>query len=187
MQPQRAAAAAGPGDRPRRAAPDVASRRSGASAQRIRPAYGVRWNSIQRWTQIERRKDRAESGHVFLVRADDLAVLHAGRTGRLAGPALQAQIEMLPHLVGQFGSAVGDGPPQIDAAARTVVLVAGFDVGWTRTQTQTAVNAVHEQLVVDVAPELGERRSRPARWFAAGSVVVVHVFAIAIADLKWHQ
>src|SRR5262249_8511975 len=53
----------------------------------------------------------------------------------------------------QFRPAIRDGAPQVDATAGAVVLVAGLDVGGTRPQTETAVDAVHEGLVIDVAAQ----------------------------------
>ena len=45
--------------------------------------------------------------------------------------------------------AVGHGPHQVNASARAVVLVAGFEVGRTRRRAEAAVDAVQEAVVVD--------------------------------------
>ena len=55
----------------------------------------------------------------------------------------------MAHFRRQLGPAVGHGAPEIDAAARAVVLVAGFDVGRARRQAEAAVDAVHEKFIVD--------------------------------------
>src|SRR5262249_58506633 len=99
------------------------------------------------WEPVGLGPGRAGAGQVFLVGAEAPAVLHAGGAGRLAGPALQAQVEVFAPLGGQLGAAVGARPPQVDAAAGAVVLVAGLDVGRAGGQAQTAVDGGAERLV----------------------------------------
>ena len=62
--------------------------------------------------------------HRHAERLDELAVLHAGRAGRFAGAAIEAQVEMAANAVVQLQLAVGDAAHEVDAAARAVVLVA---------------------------------------------------------------
>ena len=52
-----------------------------------------------------------------------------GRARRLARPAVEAQVEVLLHVVVERERAVDDLPHEVDAAARRVGLVAGLDVG----------------------------------------------------------
>ncbi len=94
---------------------------------------------------------RSDAGllHVNAKRLDQLAVLHAGRAGRLARPAIQAQIEMAFHLRIQLHPAIDHRSHQIDAAARTVVLIAQLHVGRTCGGAQAAMDAVEKQLVID--------------------------------------
>ena len=96
------------------------------------------------------------SGHRDLERLDDLAVLHAGGAGRLAGPAVEAEVEVLADPLGHGEAAVGDAAHQVNAAARAVVLVAGLDVGRAGGRAEAAMDAVLEEAVVDLPGEPGQ-------------------------------
>ena len=54
-------------------------------------AYGKMWNSIHRCSRVQRPRPAGpvQLGHVLAERLDQLAVLHAGRAGRLARPAVR--------------------------------------------------------------------------------------------------
>src|SRR5262249_44040822 len=82
------------------------------------------------------------------------AVLYAGRAGRLAGPAVEAQVEVAADVGVQVELAVGDGAHQVNAAARAVGLVAQLDVGGTGGGAEAAVDAGEEQRVVDAVAAL---------------------------------
>ena len=75
---------------------------------------------------------------------------------------------MLADLRAQLGPAIGDGPPEINAAARAVVLVARLEIGGARRQAQTAMDAVHEQLVVDVTAQLESGVVDHGQWGRCG-------------------
>ena len=54
---------------------------------------------------------------------DEPAVLHTGGASCFASATVETEFKMMPHVVRHFDPAIGDGAHQIDAAARTVVLV----------------------------------------------------------------
>ena len=98
--------------------------------------------------------------HRQAERLDQPAVVHARGAGRLARPAVEAQLQMpLERPVG-FEPAVGHQPHQVDPAARAVVLVAQFGVRRARRRTQAAVDAVEKQVVVDGAARAATVRLR---------------------------
>jgi uncharacterized protein YbjT (DUF2867 family) len=51
----------------------------------------------------------ARFGHVNAERLDQPAVLNSGGTGRLAGPAIQTQVQMAANLGAQLEPAIGHG------------------------------------------------------------------------------
>ena len=71
--------------------------RAGARASRVRqPRTGRRGRASSRCSAVQRLRPagRARARHVHAERLDQLAVLHAGRAGRLARPAVEAQVEV---------------------------------------------------------------------------------------------
>src|SRR3954471_21229787 len=82
--------------------------------------------------------------HGHPKRLDQLAVLHAGGTGRFAGPAIETELQMAASLMVNRQPAIGDRPHQVDAAPRPIVFVAGFDVRWTGSRAESAMNTVEE-------------------------------------------
>jgi hypothetical protein len=112
---------------------------------------------------------RALHGHA--ERLDQLAVLHARRARRLAGPAIQAQFQMPPHFVIELQPAIGHRTHQVDPAARAVVFVAQFGIRRAGGGTQAAVHAVQEQLVIDAGARIwvGVRRGRTVRRCGGGA------------------
>ncbi len=87
--------------------------------------------------------------HRHAERLDQLAVLHARGTGRLAGAAVEAQLQVPAHFAGQLQAAIGHRAHQIDAAARAVVLVPQLHIRRAAGRAQAAVDAIEKQLVVD--------------------------------------
>ena len=85
-----------------------------------------------------------------LERLDQLAVLDARRAGRLAGPAIEAELEVPADVGPHRQPAVGHGPHQVDPPARAVVLVAGLDVRRAARRAEAAVDAFLEVPVVDL-------------------------------------
>ena len=75
----------------------AAGRAPGPSASRPRVRGQVEQHEPLQPRQRLRR--RAVLAMCDAERLDQLAVLHAGRTGRLAGPAVEAQVEVAAHLV----------------------------------------------------------------------------------------
>ena len=96
--------------------------------------------------------------HRDAKRLDQLAVLHAGGTGGFAGAAIEAELEMPLDARRELQPPVGDGPHQVDAAARTIVLVASFDVRRAGRRAEAAVDAVEQQVVVEDCAGVGLRR-----------------------------
>src|SRR5262249_51975450 len=94
------------------------------------------------------------AGDRDLERLDDPAVLHARRAGRLAGPAIEAEVEVVADVRAQPEPAVGHGAHQVDPTAGAVVLVAGLDVGRAARGAEAAVDAVRIERVVEPEREL---------------------------------
>ena len=109
-------------------------KRTGARASRVRNRDGKILQHHETLQCVERLEHpaRLQLGHECAERLDQFAVLHAGRAGRLAGPAIEAEIEVLLDRVVEFELAVDHVAHQVNAAARAIGLVAGFDVGRTR-------------------------------------------------------
>ena len=82
-------------------------------------------------------------------RVDEPSILNARRTDRFARPAVEAKIEMSLHASGQLGLPFGHHADELDAAARTVVLVAGFQVGWAGRRAESAMDTTQQLVVVD--------------------------------------
>ena len=89
---------------------------------------------------------------------DELAVRDAGRAGRLAGAAAQAEIEMGNRGVGQVDPALGERLDQHDAAARRVHLRPELGEGRAVGEAEPAVHAAVHAL--DAQPVEGERLRR---------------------------
>jgi hypothetical protein len=71
-----------------------------------------------------------------------LAILDARRTDLLAGAATETAIDVTFECSGVvFEPALSDRAHQVEAAARSIVLIASDDVGRARFQAQAAVNA----------------------------------------------
>src|SRR5207248_2447131 len=88
-----------------------------------------------------------------LERLDDPAVLDPRRTGRLAGPAVQAELQVLADARPHLEPAVGDRAHQVDPAARTVILVAGLEVRRTARRAQTAMDTFLVATIRDLLRE----------------------------------
>jgi hypothetical protein len=58
---------------------------------------------------------------------------------------------VLTNFRSEFGSAIGNSAPKIDAASRAIIFIACFDIGRARTQTKTAVHAVHESFIINIS------------------------------------
>src|ERR1700680_2360966 len=88
------------------------------------------------------RNEMLALGHATLERQKD-------KIGAAANAKLAEQIGDM-EFYGALRQAIVHAPPQVDAAAWAVVFVARLDVGRARAQAQAAMDAVHEQFVVDV-------------------------------------
>ena len=59
----------------------------------------------------------------------------------LASAAAEAAVNMFFECVGSISESIfGDGSHQVESSSRSVVLVAGDDVSWTRLETEATVN-----------------------------------------------
>ena len=101
---------------------------------------------------------RVQMFHVFAERFDEFAVLHAGRAGGLAGPAVQAKIEVALHGVVEFEDAVDHLAHEVNAAARGIGFVSRFHVSRARRGAQPAVDAIEDEFVIDVRFGRGHRQ-----------------------------
>ena len=90
---------------------------------------------------------------------DESTVLNARGASCFATAAIKAKIQVPFHGLGQFKSPVRDSAHQINPAARTVILVARFQVGRASGSAQTAMDTVEKTLVVDPAADPWFRRS----------------------------
>src|SRR5205085_10247617 len=88
----------------------------------------------------------ADSFHRDSKGLDQLAVLHAGRTGCLTGTTVKAQLQVAADFMRQLEPSVGDAAHQIDAAAGRIVFVARFDISWAGRRAQPPMAAVEKQL-----------------------------------------
>ena len=77
-------------------------------------------------------------------RFSDAAVLHSGRTGRLAGAAKEAEIQVIFKTFAEFDATIGGGLHQMNPAARRFRFQAKCAVRRTLIQTQTAMDALIE-------------------------------------------
>ena len=85
--------------------------------------------------------------HLDAKRLNKSAVLNSTRAGCFATATVETQIEMMADLFRQIQSTVDNGSHQINAASRTVVFVAGFDIGGTGSRTKSTVHAVQKPIV----------------------------------------
>ncbi len=104
-----------------------------------------------------------------LERLDHPAILDPGRTGSLARPAVQAELEVLADARSHLEPAVGDGAHQVDPAPRAVILVARLEVCRAARRAEAAVDTflvtpigdlVGEPIEVDRRGRLGLRANR---------------------------
>jgi hypothetical protein len=89
-------------------------------------------------------KLRTRWAELYSRRFRNVAILHAGRAGALAGTAEKTEIEMLFEAIVEFDSSVGGSPDQVDPAAwrfrfQTKNLISG-----TLIQAETAMDALIE-------------------------------------------
>ena len=101
-------------------------------------------------------RGRRRSVEGDLERLDQFAVLDARRAGGLAGPAVEAEVEVVADLGRDADPAVGHRPHQVDPAPGAVVLVASLDVSGATRGAEAAVDAVLE-------PAVGDLRSQPCQ------------------------
>jgi hypothetical protein len=87
----------------------------------------------------------------MFIRGDDFAILDTRRAGSFARHAFQTKIHMLSNFRSELGSAIGNRAPKIDAPSRAIIFIACFDIGRARTQTKTAVHAVHESFIINIS------------------------------------
>src|SRR6185295_11913410 len=80
---------------------------------------------------------------------------------------------MTAHLAVQFDPAVSHRPHQVNAPARTVILIAQFDISRAGRGAQSAMDAVEKQLIIDAGVVLHDRQ----REFVIGhwSLVISHL------------
>jgi hypothetical protein len=73
---------------------------------------------------------------------EQLSVFNAGRTYGFTSPAAQATVDVSFKGGGGIGkTSFGYSSHQIDAAARSVILVTGGDVRWASLETEAAMDA----------------------------------------------
>ena len=99
-------------------------------------------------------------------RFDQPTVLHSRGTGGLTASAVQTEVQMPCDRLSQLQPTVDDGSHQVNAAAGTIVFVAGLQIGGACRRAQPAVNAVEEEIVVDIPARYG--RVGAARRCAGG-------------------
>ncbi len=112
------------------------------------------WENVQQQPALQpaerfHRTPRLELGHVLAERFDQFSVLNARWTRSLAGPAIQAEIEMILDRFIQFQLAVNDAAHQVNAAAWAIGFQPVLDVGRTSRRAKSAVDAVENEFVVD--------------------------------------
>ena len=70
--------------------------------------------------------------HLDSKRLDQSPILDTGRTRGFATTAVEAQVEMAFHGVGQFQTSIRDGTHQVNPTAWTVIFITRFQIGGTR-------------------------------------------------------
>src|ERR1051325_1091704 len=70
-----------------------------------------------------------------------IAILHPAGTDGFTRSAAKAQIDMTHGGIAEDQAAFLNGAHEIDPPARRVILVAGFQIGWTGAEAQPAMNA----------------------------------------------
>ncbi len=122
---------------------------------------------------------------------DQLAILHARWAGRFAAAAIQAQLQMPPHIVRQRQPAVGHAAHQIDSPARAVVFVAGLQIRGTRRSAKPAMDAIQKP-ADSRSPRRGccsrQRQCHSWRagiWRFAASAVVIGNLSVFYRPKKW--
>ncbi len=93
---------------------------------------------------------------------DDLAVLDPRRAGGLAGPAVEAEVEVLPDLGRGANPPISDRPHQVDPAPGAVVLVGRLDIRRAARGAEPAVDAVLIQAIGNLRGQPGQVDARPA-------------------------
>jgi hypothetical protein len=119
------------------------------------------------------KRQAQEETHLWRSRrADDLprrfsnaAILDSGRTGRLAGTAKEAEIQVIFKAFAEFDATIGGGLHQMNSAAGRFGFEAKCAVCRTLIQTQSAV---------DTLIEFGQVQRRDS-WMIAGLLFVVKV------------
>ena len=86
----------------------------------------------------------------MFIRGDDFAILDTRRAGGFARHAFQAKIHVLTNFRSEFGSAIGNRAPKINAPTRAIIFIACFNIGRAGTQTKTAMHAVHESFILNI-------------------------------------
>ena len=77
-----------------------------------------------------------------------MSILNAGRAGSFARPAAETAIDVRLKCLRCFGEpALFDRAHQVDAPARTVILIGGGDVRGTSFETKPAMNAGKDLLL----------------------------------------
>ena len=75
--------------------------------------------------------------------------LDAARADGLAGAAAEAQIDVADGGVAEREASILHGAHEMDATARRIVFVAGFEIGRAGGKAEAAVNARERFLVVE--------------------------------------
>jgi hypothetical protein len=95
-------------------------------------------------------------GHLRANGFDEVVILDAGGAGGLAGAADEAAVEVFEDLVADADTAIDGAFHQVDAAARGVGFIEGFDIGGAGRETEAAMDAGAE-FVVSFGREYRER------------------------------
>ena|GEM_PF-2424487 len=85
------------------------------------------------------------------------AVLNSTGAGGFAAAAVEAGIEVSLDGGRQLKSSVDDGAHEVDATARAIIFIAGFDIGGAGCGAESAVDTVEKAVVGDGLSEDRER------------------------------
>ena len=85
---------------------------------------------------------------------------------------------MVPHAVIELELAIGHAAHEIDAPARTLIFVARFNVRRTGRRTQTTMDTVQQQLIIEHSAWVGGR-SRIVVLVGHASVLATEITEIA--------
>ena len=156
--------------------------RAGASATRLRQRCGKIRKSMKRWRALSDCTWRPGSFSFMKTRKGSISLPYWTPEGQAVSQARQLRQRSRCRFTSSSRRevAVDHLPHEVDAAARRIALVGILDVGRATRGAQTAVDAIEDELVVDVRAG----RQRLLSPLSAGGTMGRAVFAgVTVEDI----